>query len=55
MYSVGDKVVIIDSMDSSWIGKEATITRSFKYPNEPRYYELNLGGGHWTGSMLKKI
>lgn len=55
MFSEGDRVKIIDSMDSGWIGKKATITRVFHHSNEPIFYQLNIGGGDWLGSCLKKI
>jgi hypothetical protein len=55
MYKSGDKVKIIDSMDSRYIGKVAAITNVLSYPNEPIRYQLNLGGGDWLGSCLKKI
>jgi hypothetical protein len=55
MYSVGDKVKIIDAMDTSWIGKEATIQRVINSYGFPIWYELNIGGGHWNHSTLEKI
>jgi len=55
MLSVGDKVEIIDSMDRDWIGKEAVIRKVLNHPNEPIFYQLDIGGGDWLGSCLKRI
>lgn len=53
MYSVGDKVEIIDAMASDWIGKKAVVTKVIS--NNPICYKLDIGGSHWLHSTLKKI
>jgi hypothetical protein len=55
MYSVGDKVKIIDAMAIDWIGKEAVITKVLNYKDTPLGYKLDIGGGHWLHSTLEKI
>lgn len=53
MYEVGDRVKILDAMARDWIGKEAEITKVITVGI--LCYELNIGGGHWTHSMLEKM
>jgi hypothetical protein len=50
---VGTKIKITDSMDNSWICKEAEITKVVS--TNPICYELNIGGGHWLNSCLEEI
>ncbi len=52
MLKVGDRVIITDSMDSDYLGKTAAIVRTFQHNGEPRYYQLDIGGGDWTASCL---
>jgi hypothetical protein len=54
-FKARDKVIIIDSMASDWIGREAVITKVYIDDWGFYFYELNIGGGHWTPSNLKKI
>lgn len=53
MYSVGDKVKIVDAMEPSWLGDEAEITGIVS--ENPICYTLNIGGGHWLHSSLEEI
>lgn len=55
MYSVGDKVRIIDAMNPDYIGRVATITKVSNYTNSPISYKLSVGGGDWLHSMLEKV
>jgi hypothetical protein len=50
--SVGTKVKIVDVMSADWIGKEAVVTKVISV--NPICYLLDIGGGHWLNSCVKK-
>lgn len=52
MFNLNDKVLIVDSMNESFIGKTAYITSIIS--KNPNTYTLNIGGGHWLSSSLIK-